>query len=48
MNLYFFLLFYKEYIVLLKLLECIIDDKNVIDLLDSRDDIFFFIFLLRI
>lgn len=44
MNLYFFLLFYKEYIVLLKLLECIIDDKNVIDLLDSRDDIFFLYF----
>lgn len=42
MNPYFSSSFYKEYTALLKPSECITDDKNVTDLLDSRDDTLFF------
>lgn len=41
MNPYFSSSFYKEYTALLKPSECITDDKNVTDLLDSRDDTLF-------
>lgn len=42
MNPYFSSSFYKEYTALLKPSECITDDKNFTDLLDSRDDTLFF------
>lgn len=42
MNPYFSSSFYKEYTALLRPSECITDDKNVTDLLDSRDDTLFF------
>lgn len=44
MNPYFSSSFYKEYTALLKPSECITDDKNVTDLLDSRDDTLFYTF----
>lgn len=44
MNPYFSSSFYKEYTALLKPSECITDDKNVTDLLDSRDDTLFFFY----
>lgn len=44
MNPYFPSSFYKEYTALLKPSECITDDKNVTDLLDSRDDTLFYTF----
>lgn len=47
MNPYFSSSFYKEYTALLRPSECITDDKNVTDLLDSRDDTLFFTLLLR-
>lgn len=44
MNPYFSSSFYKEYTALLKPSECITGDKNVTDLLDSRDDTPFYTF----